>query len=495
MKRLRAWLEEQSRGVNRRIVVGLVGSLLVCLWSFVGFWSWWERSSIVAANTRVLEQLTVAVQEQTRGLFKQAETSLTVAAHWMAEHPDQDPGRAPGFISLVESLRKSSGGLIDIRMVTHDGTLRYIPDRGQARGTNVSDRDYFKAQFDATSRGLFVAKPVVSRVTGKWGIPISMPVVKAGGNIAVIFAAIELDRIADSFESERVQPRGTIAMIRDDGTFLFRTPMEEKLIGSSLAQTSMWTQYMGVSTRGVYLSERSPIDGQARLVSYAHVQDFPLVVAVTAARDDLLGRWRLHTYVLALVALWISAFCVLLGAVLLRAMKNEAAVRQDLEQLMLTDPLTGAGNRRMLMLRLQDEIQRAQRYRRPLSVAFFDLDHFKRINDTYGHDVGDTVLIQVARTLGASVRQSDHVARFGGEEFVVLLTETGLDEALPLVERMRAAVAAMSIPEWPGHITLSAGLAQWQEAESGETLLRRADQALYRAKGAGRNSAFADLAT
>ena len=492
MKQLRKWLAEQLRGVNRRIVFGLVGGLLICLWSFVGFWSWWERNSIIASNTLVLGQLTTAVQEQTRNLFRQAETSLTVASHWIAEHPDEDPGRAPGFVKLVESLRKSSDGVIDIRMVTRSGTLRYIPDHGQAYQINVSDRDYFQAQFDEKTRGLFVAKPVVSRVTGKLGIPISVPVARAGGDVAVIFAAIELDRIAGSFEAERIKPFGTIGINRLDGIFIFRSPMNENIIGSSLAQSWAWKTHLGVSPKGIYQSERSPIDGRPRLVSHARVPDFPLVVSVTAAVDDLLGDWRQHTLALVSVTLVVSLFCLLLGFVLLRAMGNEEQARHELEQLMLTDPLTGVGNRRLLRLRLADEILRADRFRRGLTAVFFDLDHFKRINDSYGHDVGDAVLIQVAASLGSSLRQSDLVARYGGEEFVMLLTETRLDDALTLVERMRNTVAELQIPGLPGRITLSAGLAQWREGEHGDALLRRADQALYRAKEAGRNRSCVD---
>ncbi len=493
MQRLKARLIGPLPGVNRRIVFGLVGGLLICLWGFVGFWTWWERQSILSANAQVLDQLSTAVHEQTRSLFKQAETSLVVARHWMAEHPRQDPGKDPDFISLVDDLRKASDGLIDIRMVTLDGTLRYIPDRGQARQTNVSDRDYFRAQFNDQTRGLYVAQPVVSRVTGKLGIPISMPVTKAGGNVAVIFAAIELDRIAGTFEAERTQPQGTIAIIRTDGLFLFRSPMDARIIGSSVAQSTMWTRHMGANPKGHYQSEVSPVDGRARVVTYIRVQDYPLVVAVTAALEDLLGDWRQHTLLVVLAALTISAFSVLLGSILLRTLKNEELARRELEHLMLTDPLTGVGNRRMLELRLDDEILRAQRYHRTLTAVYFDLDHFKQVNDKHGHDVGDAVLRQVADSLGANVRQSDHVARLGGEEFVVLLTETDINAAVTLVERMRAAVAALRTPGLPHHITISAGLAQWREGENAESLLRRADRALYRAKASGRNSAFTDL--
>ncbi len=493
MQRLKHWLFEHPLGLNHRIVYGLVGGFLLCLWSFIGFWSWWERSSTLAANAQLLQQLTTAVHEQTRTLFKQAETSLSVASHWMAEHPDQDPGQSLGFALLVEKLREASDRLIDIRMVTQDGTLRYIPDRGQAQRTQVADRDYFQAQFNEKTRGFYVAAPVVSRVTGKLGIPISIPVQRAGGDVAVLFAAIELDRIAGTFEAERIQPNGTITLLRDDGLFLFRSPMDPRIIGTSMADSAAWKQHLGNSPEGYYISENSMIDGRTRAVAHARVQDYPLVVAVSASTEDLLSDWRLHTQLLVAVGLVATLFCLALGSALLRSLQKEAQARQELERLMLTDPLTQVGNRRMLELRLGDQIVRAQRYGRALTAVYFDLDHFKQVNDSYGHDVGDAVLRQVAASLQATVRQSDHVARMGGEEFVVLLTETRLEAALPLVARMRAAIAALQVEGLPTRVTVSAGLAEWRQGESGEELLRRADQALYRAKEAGRDSAFTDL--
>jgi len=169
-------------------------------------------------------------------------------------------------------------------------------------------------------------------------------------------------------------------------------------------------------------------------------------------------------------------------------LEQEVARRTaQLEQLMLTDPLTGIGNRRLLTRRLAEETMRAQRHKRPLCTIFFDLDHFKRINDVYGHAAGDAVLAGVADSLKACLREYDLLGRFGGEEFVVLLPETGIDDALQVAERMRLDVAGMRLPQIPETITVSAGLAEWMADETGEDLLRRSDRALYRAKEAGRN--------
>ena len=164
----------------------------------------------------------------------------------------------------------------------------------------------------------------------------------------------------------------------------------------------------------------------------------------------------------------------------------------QLEQLMLTDPLTGIGNRRLLTIRLEEEVLRAHRFRRPLTAVFFDVDRFKRVNDTYGHAIGDLVLIHVAESLKANLRECDMLGRFGGEEFVVLLIETGIDDAIKIAERMRLAVSGIQLPEVVKQITVSAGLAELKSGETAEALLQRSDRALYRAKKSGRNCCLVD---
>ncbi|WP_342620449.1 sensor domain-containing diguanylate cyclase [Rhodoferax sp. GW822-FHT02A01] len=484
---MKALLPKPEWASYYELVYWLVGLFLVSLWCFVGFWSWWERSSVLAATTLELEQLTAAVQVQTKGLFKQAETSLVAASHWIANHPNEDPAKTAEFIDLVDQLRKTSEGLLDLRMVTHTGLLRYIPDQGQTRQTNVSDRDYFQAQMVPATRGLFIANPVLSRVTNKWGIPISVPVEKGGADTAVLFVAIELERIAATFESERPKPNGTIAILKADGTIMFRSPMEGKVVGNSIAKSDSWVQHLSVFPKGSYLSPESPFDGVARIVSYSRVPGYPLQVSATQSKDDVLTAWRLHTLILSVVALVVSLFCLLLGKALISALNSEEDAHSELERLMLTDSLTGIGNRRMLTRWLEEEILRAHRYDRALTVVFIDLDHFKGINDTYGHSVGDEVLVDVAECIRSQLRQSDHVGRYGGEEFVVLLVETTLAEALPLVERMRSAVGGLKIPKIGEPITVSAGIAQLQAGEAAGSLLQRSDKALYLAKASGRN--------
>ena len=161
----------------------------------------------------------------------------------------------------------------------------------------------------------------------------------------------------------------------------------------------------------------------------------------------------------------------------------------QIRELAMRDTLTGLLNRRQMAELMQLEWHRCQRSERPLVIAQLDIDHFKPVNDTHGHAVGDRALQAFARTVLASVRDSDVLARWGGEEFVMMLTDTPVDEACEVLERVRLAVAQMKIPHPEGtfQLTVSAGLALLVPGETVEHTLERADRALYTAKALGRN--------
>jgi diguanylate cyclase len=164
-----------------------------------------------------------------------------------------------------------------------------------------------------------------------------------------------------------------------------------------------------------------------------------------------------------------------------------ARANRHLERMAHEDSLTGLRNRRSADQLLQRQLGQHRRHGRPLGLLLADIDHFKRINDTHGHAEGDQVLRAVAQCLRGMLREGDHAARFGGEEFIVVLPETGAEGAACVAERIRVAVAALDLPG-VGRCTLSLGGAV-AEAGNGspEDLLQRADAALYRAKGDGRN--------
>ena len=158
----------------------------------------------------------------------------------------------------------------------------------------------------------------------------------------------------------------------------------------------------------------------------------------------------------------------------------------QLKQIAHTDALTQIWNRYRMEQAIDNEIEAAHRYGRACTLLLFDVDHFKAVNDTHGHEVGDKVLKQLAQIVRDMLRSTDNVGRWGGEEFIVLATETEAQEALKLAERIRAGIAETSFAD-AGKITVSIGVAQWQKGNSRRDLLERADRAMYAAKQAGRD--------
>ena len=166
-------------------------------------------------------------------------------------------------------------------------------------------------------------------------------------------------------------------------------------------------------------------------------------------------------------------------------------IRDRMHEMAATDGLTGLWNHRCMYDLLREEMNRATRYKRALSVLMMDVDSFKSFNDTYGHPQGDQMLKSIALILGGSVRNVDHLGRYGGEEFLVILPETGKDDACRLAERIRLAVEEQAYVLIAGeqiHRTLSVGVASYPEdALNPVELVQRADEALYRAKRSGKN--------
>lgn len=190
------------------------------------------------------------------------------------------------------------------------------------------------------------------------------------------------------------------------------------------------------------------------------------------------------------IALFTAAGILMLGTMLARE-RRRVDTEQMLRNAALSDPLTGLANRRAFFAFIDRAVAGALRHDTPVSLLMLDIDHFKDVNDSRGHDAGDAVLVSLSRLLQRSVRQSDLVARFGGEEFAILLPNAPGDGAFQLAERLRCAVRDLSIPQDDGailHVTVSIGLSTLApDIGRADAMIKTADMALYRAKQGGRD--------
>lgn len=197
--------------------------------------------------------------------------------------------------------------------------------------------------------------------------------------------------------------------------------------------------------------------------------------AFLVAGDDLAEHVGVY------ILLGYAAVTVLAGLSEIRYRRRVRA----LEQLSVTDALTGVFNRRKFQELIESEIQRAQRYGAGPAIVMFDIDRYKLINDYFGHQVGDEVLRHVAQVVQANVRRTDALVRLGGDEFLILAPEISTALALRMAEKLRLVVKQGRLRDLP--VTISIGVAQWRRGEDAGALLGRADRALYRAKSGGRD--------
>lgn len=196
---------------------------------------------------------------------------------------------------------------------------------------------------------------------------------------------------------------------------------------------------------------------------------------------------RIYT-VIAVIVIF-SALSLILFFVIRRFLVELNTAQAELVRLACADSLTGLVNRKTAMIRFEEEISSHIRFKEPLSCLMVDVDHFKNVNDKYGHQIGDTALINVAKTLSEMTRRHDIVCRYGGEEFLIIMPKTTLTAAKIIAERMLTKISAnaIDIPNDHLFLTISCGVAQRGDDETADPLIGRADAALYRAKAEGRN--------
>jgi len=236
---------------------------------------------------------------------------------------------------------------------------------------------------------------------------------------------------------------------------------------------------LAARTGEIVVSSNSQTDPR-HILQYQEFHPHGHIILPLKAKNRLVGILCLYLPADAKVDQEKKDLLVALGNQIGIAIDN-ARLYEETRSLALHDPLTGLANRRHMGIIMADNLARAKRSGTPFSVIMFDIDHFKRINDTSGHDAGDEILVELSRVAAAELRDIDLKVRFGGEEFLALLPETTEEEARVVAERIRVAV------QLEVAITISLGVTSYREGDDQETLVKRADNALYQAKKQGRN--------
>ncbi|WP_368030859.1 diguanylate cyclase [Arcobacter sp. s6] len=293
---------------------------------------------------------------------------------------------------------------------------------------------------------------------------------------------VNLNFFSKWLEKVKTTPHGMIAIVDSKMNLLARQPALDNMLGKEIDNSIIKDFIASNTTQSLYSGKNIVLDKENSIYSLRKVDNSPFVVIVGEADEDWQERWRKQVVVsiLILITLWIMAWQILQHYI--QTLENE----KKLEHLSQTDQLTGLYNRHKLHQVFTSEINRSNRFEEVFGVILLDLDLFKNVNDTYGHDVGDLVLKEISNILKDNIRASDTLGRWGGEEFLIILPKIDIDGAKILAEKLRKEIENHQFTI-AGKMTASFGLAYYKKGDDENSIIKRADDALYKAKEIGRN--------
>ncbi len=378
-----------------------------------------------------------------------------------------------------------------------------FPKTASFTGVNYADREYFQAVREGRNGRQFA----VGRVTGMPGLFFASPIAEQGRFLGAIAVRIDLVNFSgllaepDAFVTDE---NGVVILAHNPEILMHALP------GAGITSVPEAEREGRYKRTTFETLDMSPFEfaGASGLVRWRGSTE-PYVLGEMGSQSDLVRVFVPHK--LAQMEnfrqdhLWLFALLTLTSFLLVALVSGGVAyvrrnaqhrrvlmdINEQLARQASTDTLTGCANRRHFLAALDAERQRGARYETPFSLLSMDLDHFKDINDRFGHPGGDQALRHFVFTVQALLRPTDLLGRIGGEEFAILLPQTGAGEAAQAAERIRAAVEASPAGMYPTTIplTVSIGVAQWEAGanETSESLFTRADTALYAAKAGGRD--------
>lgn len=418
-------------------------------------------------------------------------SALQVDLAKAGEEPDRERER-----ELRELLDASPVPLVLTRAA--DGTIHYANRRAlelfgftadelpELRAADFyvdrSERVAFVDRLSATGRvDGFVAKLQTKRGRPFYALMSAQMISLGGESVYMVgFSDVTAQKLAEIAMRQSEENVRTLFEAAPVPLILSRLSDRAVLLANQRAADLFAVSLQGVIGRQTMDFYHDPKD-RMRLVEYLQSRGFYNNEEVRLRAADGRVFWALMS---GRIIDYEGESAVLTGVLDVTGQKD---LEKELRELAATDPLTGVANRRAFMESAAMEIKRTDRSGQPVSICYLDIDHFKDVNDQHGHAGGDEVLVRVAASICEELRAIDLLARIGGEEFAVLLPDTGIGGASALAERIRARVSKLELLEGKLKITVSLGVAQRAAEETLDQLLARADRALYRAKQGGRN--------
>ena len=479
-----------ARVTEPQILFPLVGALLLAMiWATaLGVIRMRHTYAEHAAEQSTRELLDTYEAQVVRAL-REIDQTLNLVKFWPEGHATrhsladlQSKGLLPPELIFTVSIADRDGVIVDsTRPVAHSG---------------IADQDYFRTQ--RVSDELFVERLRRGPTNGSTLHFSRRLSTENGAFDGVVVVAVEASYFVSGYDATKLGEHGVLGLIGSDGFFRVRRIGKETTSGEAVDYTNELTDGPDLEPKIAI----STVDGVARWAGTREVYGWPLAVRVGLSVNEQMAGTNLWTR----IGVWLSAagsvLVLLLTGVLgrmtwqvaqLRARESRNVVEhaQRVEHLAYHDALTGLPNRSLFSKLLTQSLAEARRHSRRFAVLFLDLDRFKHINDTLGHEAGDQLLREVAHRLSSCVRDSDTVARLGGDEFVVLLPELADEHYAAIVAQKLLAAAArpfMLIGQ-EFRVSVSIGISTYpQDGIDEQTLTKNADIAMYQAKADGKNN-------
>lgn len=402
--------------------------------------------------------------------------------------------------TVLEELKERSLMLPDLLFTVSiaDSQGNIVQSTGDPIKNNIAGEDFFENQRQGDE--LSIGQPVRVPDSQEWKLQFSRRLnTEDGGFAGVVVVEVDAAYFVSGYESAKLGEQGLLGLLGSDGIFRVRRSGNFTTAGGRLDDANLALEGDSMEASDPVVSTQ---DGIKRYISVRQLFDLPLAVVVGLSEQEFLSEVRQHreTYLWraaggSILLLFVIFQLYRLSSELARsrqeAVEEQVAHARQVEYLAFHDGLTGLPNRSLFSKLLTQSINNAKRYKRKLAVLFLDLDRFKQINDTLGHDAGDDLLKEVARRLQSCLRESDMVARMGGDEFVAILPELEEENYSANVARKILAVVAepFTLAGQEYRVTVSVGISTYpQDGEDEQTLTKHADIAMYQAKQEGKNN-------
>lgn len=399
--------------------------------------------------------------------------------------------------TVLDELKSRSLMLPDILFTVSiaDAQGDIVRSTGSPPLKNIAEQDYFQAQ--RTADILSISSPRRHPETGEWRLLFSRRLNAPNGSFAgVVTVAVDAAYFVSGYEPAKLGEHGLLGLLGTDGVFRVRRSGETIDAGDQVDYASLIPEEDSAEV------VMTTLEGVQRYTASRQLFDLPLAVVVGLSVEEQLVNVQQHRQTYLWRAAGGSLLLIFIMALLYRMSRELARSRQraveeqvehakQVEYLAFHDGLTGLPNRSLFSKLLAQNISTAKRYNRKLAVLFLDLDRFKQINDTLGHDAGDDLLKEVANRLRSALRDSDTVARMGGDEFVAILPELEEENYSSAVARkiLSAVAEPFTLAGQEYRVTVSIGISTFpQDGEDEQTLTKNADIAMYQAKQEGKNN-------